>query len=371
MVFLTEIMPLSPFHIAFVLASLLMTFFIFKNPDASLITYSKKDKGLIISVLLLAVQSFLHILFPNPNVKNLSVTTSIMMVVNYFCYLFAFTLRRIPRITIRTTFYFLKYLTVIILLIEVVYRFTHLVIKSASFNFYEYKFGSIMYGDTNYVGIVIAFFIGFMCYLKDRKILHISKFEILLYFILCILTFSRAAIFGTLGVFVYFYAFKKFPLTLRFLSILSLIILVPILFIFLIADGSFLTKIQIYIETWQYILDIDIWHFFYGNGLESSTLFLSRYGHTLLTLYIIEEGVVGLVLLLVFLLMNVIGTEYTLYLIIPFILMGFSYMANIVPYFYLFLGIIYNIENYRTDLFNVSNLEVKRNSSLIRYFAKV
>ena len=96
------------------------------------------------SALLLAAQSFLHILFPNPNVKNLTVTTSIMMIVNYFCYLFAFTLRRIPRITIRTTFYFLKYLTVIVLLIEAVYRFTHLVIKSTAFNFYEYKFGSII-----------------------------------------------------------------------------------------------------------------------------------------------------------------------------------------------------------------------------------
>lgn len=228
-----------------------------------------------------------------------------------------------------------------------------------------------MYGDTNYVGIVIAFFIGFMCYLRDRKILHISKFEILLYFILCILTFSRAAIFGTLGIFVYFYVFKKFPITLKFLSILSLIVLVPILFMFLTADGSFLTKIQIYIETWQYILDIDIWHFFYGNGLESSTLFLSRYGHTLLTLYIIEEGVIGFFVLLLFLLLNVIGTEYTLYLIIPLILMGFSYMANIIPYFYLFLGIIYNIENYRTDLFNVSKVDVKRKPSSIRYLAKV
>ena len=253
---------------------------------------------------------------------------------------------------IKKTLTLFKIVTLVLFVIECIYRFTHVVSKSSYFNFYEYKFSSIMCSDTNYVGIMIAFFIGFLFYLWKRKIIYISIFELLLSGILCFLTFSRAAIIGVFVLFFYWFIYKKMAVSIRIITIFFALLLLPLSVLLLIKDGSFLTKLDLYVQTWRYLFTIDSWHLIYGNGMGSSTLFLTRYGHTILTLYLMEEGLIGLIILTIFIVLNIVKANHTLFLIIPFILLGFSYMANIIPYFYLLLGIIYNIELCRKDLFN-------------------
>lgn len=350
MLFFTMVLPLSPFHFGLAISIIFVISFILLKHNLSIFLCSKDDIGVVYCILSMILIIILHILFPNQNVSNLSITTPIMVIISYCCYLFSFFIRKAYSVDIKKSFKVFKNITLLILIIECIYRFTHVVRQSSSFNFYEYKFGSFMYSDTNYVGILIAFYIGFICYLRDRKIILVSKLEILISCVLCFLTFSRAAIIAIFVLFSYWYLYRKMNKSLKLITLAFVLFLIPVVFVILINDESFVTKIDLYVQTLKYIVTIDSFHLLYGNGIGSTTLFLSRYGHTILTLYLIEEGVIGLLLLFLFLILNCFKAKKTLFLILPFLLIGFSYMANVIPYFYLLLGIIYNIELNRKDL---------------------
>lgn len=352
-IFLTQLMSLSPIYYAFVTALFLLFLNNSFNLNMKLAIFNKDDYPLLGCMIVLCSNIILTTV-----VNEGALRSFISIMFTDFCLLLTFNINVVPKETIRNSFYMLKYITLVLFLVEVIYRFQNTEAKHSYFYFYDYKHNSIMFPDTNATGVCIEFFLCFLFYLKERKIIKIYFIEILITIVLLILSFSRAAVFGVFCLLVCWYFIKSRSLLIKIFIILSAFVGGLIIGIYFLSDGSFLTKIDLFVQTANYIKEIDLFHFFIGNGIDSSRKFLSRYGHTFVTLYIIELGILSLNILFILFLVAIIKTKYALFMIIPFVTTGLSYMPYVIPFFFLYLGFIYNIECHRNDLF--SGYEIKR-----------
>lgn len=344
--FLTQLMSLSPIYFAFVAALALLFLCNSFDPNMRLFIFDKDDYPIIGVMLVLCSNIILTTV-----VNNGALRTFISIIFTDFCFLFSFNINAVPKETIRKSFYILKYITLALFVIEVIYRFQNSEAKHSFFYFYDYKHNSIMFPDTNATAVCIEFFLCFLFYLKERRIIKIYFIEILITIVLLILAFSRAAGFGVFCLLTCWYFIKcRIPL-IKILMIIFAISIGIYILIYFFSDASFLTKIDLFVQTVDYINKIDFFHFFIGNGIDSCMHFLSRYGHTFVTLYIIELGTLSLLVLFVLFLIAVLKTKYALFMVIPFVTTGLSYMPYVIPFFFLYLGFIYNIECHRNDLF--------------------
>lgn len=346
-VFLVSILSLSPVYFAFVI-SMTMLFVLFSfYPRFQIGRLGMDDKILILLSLLLCVNVTFTTVINNGNISSF-----ITYIFSVICFSFSFTVTQIPKRYIKKIFYLLKYISLLLFIIEVIYRFSYSQAKHSYFYFYDYKHNSIMFPDTNATAVCIEFFVAFLLYLKTRNVIKVYLLEILIGFVLLFLTFSRAALFGLVCFGVIWFYLKCKSYIVRYFMLMSVFIAGIGVIIVFIEDGSFITKLDLYIQTFDYIQKIDFLHLFIGNGLDSSVNILTRYGHTFVTLYIVELGINNLILLLIFLSILVFKTKYSLFMIVPYIVTGASYMPFVIPFFYLYLGLIYNLECYRNDLFD-------------------
>lgn len=357
-IFLVKLMAVSPVYLGFTLSMIVVGILFSVNPNHKFFGLNADDTVMITLICLLCVNASIATVLNLGSLKSL-----VTAVFSYLCFLFSFSVNTISKESVRRTFSIFRFLSILIFIVEAIYRFYYSVSKHAYFFFYDYKFNSIMFPDTNATAVCIEFFLCFLFYLKARRIVRISRIEICITLLLLILTFSRAALFGVFSLAVYWCFVRSSYIVKLFVIFCGTFSLFVIMSYFLM-DVSFLTKIDIYVQTIKYIKKIDFFHFFVGNGFDSSIRFLSRYGHTYVTLYIIELGMNSLLVLIIFFLCILSKTKYSSFLVVPFLVTGLSYMPYVIPFFFLYLGFIYNIECHRNDLFYISQ-ERKRHGKLL------
>lgn len=216
--------------------------------------------------------------------------------------------------------------------------------------FYFYKVNSIMYQDSNFVGLYIISLFFFLLYLKQctNKKYYLS---IIILIILTLTTISRASIL-TLFLFSIFYIFKQEIFRFRLIILFILIILAPFIYSFLnnhkTIDSSFSTKFMIINNTITYLKNCTFRNFFLGVGLGNAFQVLDIGAHNFIVTYLVETGLIGLLLISIFWLYILLKTNYKVGIVMfPFLFDSMSLTSHSIPYLYVIFAIILTIESRR------------------------
>lgn len=346
--FLTQILPFSPFYFGMFFSAIFLFIIFSFLPRFCVIKISCDDRIIFIPISFL----LFHIVL-NTAINSVSIKYPLLMILSYLFFIFSFCSNSIPIQQLKKSLVVLKKTTLILLIIECAYRITHprflAWAEGTSDFFYMYKFSSIMFSDTNETGFFILSFLSFLVYLKDKQIIPVKRIEIFVGFTFLVLSFSRAAIFGFLVFALYQFVFKTMAFMLKLFCVYLTGFGVAIIVGIFMNDGSFMTKIDIFQKTLLYLKNCDIFHFLFGIGMNHSIDALGIYGHNYLSLYSIEFGIVGLVLFLSFIILVLLKRRHTIFLWMPFLITGLSFVSYFLPFFYFHLGLVYNFEK-RGDL---------------------
>lgn len=172
--------------------------------------------------------------------------------------------------------------------------------------FYAYKYSSIMFFDSNYVGLfLLPLMILNLFYLENIEVDRRCLVSLLVVLGLIFLTFSRSAIITAVAVLCLFFlykAYKKSKSVVIFLLALLLIFSVYVssyVFGLLMEDGSFVTKIGIFYSL-AGNTETDIVGFLFGFGVVEGGYKYSytegAYAHAFIPLFIGQYGLIGLLL---------------------------------------------------------------------------
>jgi hypothetical protein len=255
---------------------------------------------------------------------------------------------------------FINYSTML-LIAECAWRLTHPRAEYAVFDggddsrwIYQYKFGGLMYTDSNAVGIHIIILLFFIYYLeKEQKALW-PKIKIVL-LILLVLTFSRAAWFGFIVGWVYmrylqnkrvgFYIFNLFLFISAGLLFYRFYLQAKIS-----SDLSYQSKFDIIGIVLNHFKDISSSELFLGIGFSNSLERMGVYAHNFFMVFLIESGIIGLSLMILLLVQFTISTKLkALYVLVPFLITTLSSTITFMPFFYVVIALIFVFENKRTE----------------------
>lgn len=208
--------------------------------------------------------------------------------------------------------------------------------------FYLFKFGGLT-GDSNTLGTfcVANFSVLFFSYL--RRI--IQKKYLVLSFVMAVLSCSRAAIVSCLAILLFWYFFYKAKLVIKFVIFSSGIFLSFFVFMFFLNDGSFLTKLDIFNKTYEFLQECDVYTFLFGLGPNQSFKAIGRYAHNIWSIMLLEYGFVGLVLF--FLMMVFISFDvgkYFFIVAIPYFLVSLSFTPIFLQFLFVAFALIKHID---------------------------
>lgn len=240
----------------------------------------------------------------------------------------------------------------IYLLVEVVYRYYTSYIAMISegliSSFYNFK-GNSFYSDTNFLALVIQNFalVCFFLYKKFNDKKYFRNYVQLMFFAL--LTLSRSVVLTQtmLLLFDFYYSkFKKGQFSRFFLLTMIFAVSLILVFFLLQKDASFRSKIVIFdglkkINNFNF--ENQLFGFGFGNGEFIYSYRKGDYGHLHIALLLGQEGIIGVLVFITFLLFSLVSSKgTTLRLVVAFLISGFS-LAFFDTSFYLCLGIVTSI----------------------------
>lgn len=217
--------------------------------------------------------------------------------------------------------------------------------------FYLYKENLIIGGgDTNFIAthLLITFFFAF--YMNRRFQIKLGK-ELLLLVFLLFFAFSRAGwlsvVFGAVAL-SFIHKKNRNKISFFRLGIMMSFILVVLIFLFsaLSYDGSFETKIEIWTLTLDFLKNASPRDLFLGLGfLNSIQVVKFNVAHTLISTLLMDTGLISLFLYFscwIPILKQSHG--FALYILIPIFIFALSFIQQMIPYLYITLAIISNLE---------------------------
>ncbi|WP_160317709.1 hypothetical protein [Pseudobacteroides cellulosolvens] len=249
--------------------------------------------------------------------------------------------------------------SILLLMVEAFWRITHPVfnysekaMNNEDLKFYAYKFNSIMYQDSNFVGIFIVTMFFFLLYI-DHKTGKRSFKTLFLLLVLCFLTASRASIVALLVFWVIF----RFNLIIRsmrkgqriymYLVSINILALAALLVFTLFAkDGSFVSKFYIIEKTFDFYKNASVTNILFGVGFGNTVQYFGIGAHNFIIAFLIESGVVGLLFLSIFWIQILRKSSFeALVVMVPFLINGMSLAGHAVSYLYVMYGLIYIISS--------------------------
>lgn len=344
--YLTKVMSISPIYYAMFLS----LFFIsigFVLGEKFTFRVEKITIPVILYILYLLITQFFL-------TENFSVLINVVMGLFYFL-LTIFCLKGLSKDQQLKIIYYFLILSIGLLIVECVWRLSHPmfidpnnpkfnVFKKPELLIYAYKFRSIMYVDSNFVGVFVLC-LYFLCSYLNKKRKYIKYLKIIL-FILAVLSLSRAVIVTIIFYELLFLLIKKYGVlrVIIFFSVFILGFLISVLYYFK-DDASFMTKFNIISITFDYLEKADLKNILLGVGMANAKDYLNIGSHNLFVTIFLDSGLLGFIFYLLMLIQIVIKTNYkALYVVLPFILAGMSFSPHAVPYFYCILGFIYTFE---------------------------
>lgn len=360
-IYITSITSLSPAYIGIVLAPISLILFCNKE--------SIKKRQQTNELVVLVFSFLVYLLISCAITGNFN---DVFFYINYFFYnhfvfiIALFYLQHCNLYQLKRIIKLLFIFSTIIFFIDFIWRVTHSINQfKGLLAFYNFKFNSLMFLDSNWPGFMSMLVFSLLVYLADNKLITNKKY-LWISFVSVLLTLSRAAIVCCIIVIL----FSKFIKLSKKLRIYISFVGIPIVFAGMIyiltnlLDSSFLSKLELLKGMYYYLTHFGINNLLFGNYPDANhdnVIFMNTWigGHLYMTRYI-DFGFMACFFEFFFLLVIMIFTKFkSLYLVIPFFIAGLSFCPWNVPYFYIELAIIYVIENkLYTEKLSPSNISI-------------
>lgn len=242
--------------------------------------------------------------------------------------------------------------TVVAFVIEASIRYILSTIFPVGSGIYSYKFHSIMFQDTNFLGLVLLVVIFFIKYLKIFCGVTSQNRNYYIAIVLLFLSLSRTAMLAWfIGELICFRMkktnFKK--VLLKRIVLLSIVGIVfgTMIFLFFYEDPSFKSKL--------YILDLVINNYkelsqykVFGVGYDNATEYLGIFPHNAVLVYYLDTGIVGVLAKFIFLSYILFKTHWQGFLVlIPFFIASMSAIGYATHYLYVVLALITILSNHK------------------------
>lgn len=236
----------------------------------------------------------------------------------------------------------LFWVSILLLVAEAIWRFSHPVLEQPSF--YKFKFNSIMYMDSNFVAVFVMSLYFFALYLQENHNLNLKKERITLVVLLG-LTLSRATIMVTAICAILFT--KRISWKWKRIIILIGGTVTVLLLLVMLGDESNEMRLYIIKQAISFYLErATISQKAFGIGFGRTADYVGFGSHLFFITYLLESGAVGLALLTIFWAVLLKKSNFRIgYVMIPFLITGFSMTPHFVPYIYCAYAIIIVLEN--------------------------
>lgn len=218
-------------------------------------------------------------------------------------------------------------------------------LEKFNLGFYKYKYGSIMFRDSNSVGVlalVLYIFLEILLEKKFYKIKDIKWIRLILIFLI-FFTLSRAAIIVFLG----FYFIKKFQINLKKLKFI-VVMIVPILITFVYikfkSDLSFKSKFHILEESFIIVNKVGILNKIIGIGYDNIQKYIGVAGHNYLVIGFIESGLIGGGLIISIFIILYFKIKSAKKLIVAIFCINFSFLPIAKTFLFSIFAILNKIE---------------------------
>ena len=211
------------------------------------------------------------------------------------------------------------------------------------YGFYSFKFFGPMYFSSNAVACHLITLLFFMFWWKHTHKQSMKK-EIWIALILIALTLSRAAI-PAVAIGLFYYVFfrnlnwKKSLFVIFSIGIVGFFIVFALRYA--ITDYSFQSKFIIIDEAWIYYQTASLKNILFGIGFFETENIMSYYAHNYFLLFLMETGIIGLILLCATLFILVkITNGAVMVVLIPFIIQTVTESNTFLPYFYVIMALM-------------------------------
>lgn len=359
--YLAGITPLSPIYFLVVFSSVLFISLKFKNNSVF------ADRTVILS-LSCAFYYLMSQLLLTPNVGSL---VNITISFSYYA-LTLIVIRKLILTDLKKVLNVFNYVSFLLLSVELVWRLTHPVFiisetgelpsNTIEVILYAYKKSSIMFGDSNFVGIY-ALCMAFLNYYLLKKGFWGKRYPIFLFSFFILGSLSRSAIISAL------FSFLILPVLLnstnktrKYVTYLLMVAFIPVTYFLIQGDSSFQSKFRIILRTVDFLSTAHLPTLLFGIGFGNTVDYFGVGAHNLFITYILESGIIGLFLFLLFQFYLIFKTKKeSLYLTLPLFISGYSLVGHAIPFYYAGLAIIYylskhNIERFETSIRFNSNI---------------
>ncbi|MCQ1060026.1 hypothetical protein LRP52_32730 [Photobacterium sp. ZSDE20] len=212
--------------------------------------------------------------------------------------------------------------------------------------FYQYKYSSIMFGDSNMVGILAVMMFGLTLYLRDVLKLNISYIYSFILAMITILSLSRASIIAMLAL-VFFIYFRKNSY-MKIIVPLAFIVIIPSLG-FMMTGGSLASKFSLWDNALTYLLERDsLILYLFGIGFGNSPVEIGRAAHNLFLIYLFEGGLITFLIMCLFYIYLLAKNFNVYYSLLPMLInsMAVAIYAGAPPIMYI-IGFIFFLESKR------------------------
>lgn len=361
--YLAKVTSFSPVYFIYILSIIISVFYFFKYPRFVL----KTD---VCIVFLLAVYMLIT------QLSGFKTGEFINIFISLFSYIsIRIMSKRLDLDFVLSVFLFVFKVNVIVLGLDSMYRILNptaptiehenILKDSEDLYFYLYKFNTLMFADSNTTALIALIFLTTLLVLKVKSIdFNFSYVWFFLMVVILISTLSRAAIFAFF-LFLLFYYIRKFNLYITIaICFVSLFILSFLFFLygdFILADGSFKSKVKIISDFFDLFFEKSNLVILFGMGFDKYNELLGYSTHLLFLNILASTGLVGFLIYLTFFLYYSIRFSFVFF--IPVLLVGLSYFLYVgSPFLFTPLAFIASITELTRD--ERKKLYIRNNASL-------
>jgi hypothetical protein len=334
-VYLTQLMPVSPVYFAFLFGAICIGtgYFVFEKNI-------RLDAIAALSVILLLYATLVHGMESDSS-SLVGYTISILAgIVAYWSYPVGKKGTKISSTTIRSYIW----VSIGLGVIEAAYRISHpsyerwnssqiANMELENLAFYAYKISSIMYQDSNFVGmwLLFTYLIAEFCPIK------ISKWQKAVLAILVFATLSRAAIAALLLAKYYnLYSQSRY----KWIYTINFIVFSGAFFFWSITDDSFLTKIEIFQSAIRYAETSTAYSLNFGVGIGNSLNALGdRASHSFPITLFVETGWIGTILYITLIGLYLRKAPSMIPVVVFYSIAGLSLASFATPYLFAIIAI--------------------------------
>lgn len=343
--YLSKFTSLSPVYIIYIV--LLFPIFI---------VFARNTKFVFSLDMFLILSLFIYIVLLETSRFGLKINGAIInLSLSLIAYLFIRSMRN--KITVEKIiqiFNFSVWISIITITISSIYRISHPLAPLATLRyidrnedmfFYLYKYNSLLFADSNTSALILLTL--FFSIISFEQILEFNsknwKKAKIVIVLLLLSTISRSAILALLFGLVYLKFINFKSVMLKISAMILSVLLATYIFILIVNDPSFQTKMEIFHLVNQYTENLSLFKWLFGVGTGNAIVTLGVYTHILFLTYFVETGIIGLTLITCFIIyymykyssilfvpVLVASMSYFLYLGAPFLFVPLAFIANIV-----------------------------------------